>query len=105
MTADVWAGVTQPAVDEWAANSFRRRRFVALVLRVKGSTCHLCGEPNATSADHLVPRSKGGPVWDLANAAPAHVACNSARGNRSLADWFGSHPLPTRPRLAPSRDW
>lgn len=48
-----------------------------------GNRCHLCGLPGATTADHLVPRSKGGSD-ELANLRPAHGKCNSARGARSL---------------------
>lgn len=63
-----------------------------------GEPCWICGgridtrppseggpEPRtrwAFSADHLKPRSKGGQST-LANAAPAHYGCNSARGNRT----------------------
>lgn len=74
------------------------------VLAVKGRTCHLCGLPGATTADHKQPRSKGGND-DLANLEPAHQACNSVRGDLDLAEWFARHPLRTKPVLAPSREW
>lgn len=79
--------------------------FTRLVLQTYGRTCHLCGLPGATTADHKIPRSKGGERYALSNAAPAHGSCNSARGDRSLEEWFAAHPLPTRPVLTPSRDW
>lgn len=62
----------------------KAQRFVELTLREKGTVCALCGLPGADSADHIVPRSRGGAVWDLANLQPAHRSCNFARGNRSI---------------------
>lgn len=73
----------------------------ARVFELWGTTCHLCGHPEAHSADHLVPVS----VWpnqpyDPRLAKPAHgvvqpdgsegcptchAKCNSSRGNRALA--------------------
>lgn len=67
-----------------------------------GDLCHICGHPEAHSADHLVPLS----VWpnqpyEPMLARPAHgviqpdgtegcptcyVKCNSSRGNRQLAN-------------------
>lgn len=83
----------------------RIQAFRRLVLSTHGRICHLCGRPGATTADHIVPRSKGGAPFDLANARPAHHHCNSARRDRDLEVWFAEHPLPTRPALAPSREW
>jgi 5-methylcytosine-specific restriction endonuclease McrA len=89
---------------DWAGNARRRRGLVAHVLATKGRQCHLCGQPGATTADHLVPWSHGGPnTW--ANLEPAHQGCNSARGARTLVEWFARHPVRTRPALAPSRKW
>lgn len=85
----------------------RVREFVARVLALHGTVCHLCGRDGANSADHLEPRSKGGAVWDVANARPSHKRCNIRRGARSLADWFAAHPLPVQSPapLPPSRKW
>lgn len=77
--------------------------LTALVLATYGRRCHLCGRLGATTADHVVPRSKGGSDA-LVNLRPAHLSCNSSRGNRSLDEWFALHPLPTA-RAAPSFDW
>lgn len=65
----------------WSGRHAQRMR--ALVLSEWGDICHLCGRPGADSADHLIPRSKGGPDT-LANLRPAHMACNSRRGNRPV---------------------
>ena len=87
----------------WAGHESRRRPLVRLVLRLKGRTCHLCGLPGATTADHLVPWSHGGRNTAV-NLAPAHQGCNSARRDEPLLDWFADHPV-RLPELAPSRTW
>lgn len=73
-------------------------------LVTKGTVCHLCGQDGATTADHVIPRSKGG-ADVLGNLEPAHNACNRARSDMDLDAWFRLHPLPTRPALTPSREW
>jgi len=60
--------------------------LVALTLATYGTTCHLCMEAGATSADHLVPRVAGGDD-SIENLRPAHRRCNSRRGARSI-EWF-----------------
>lgn len=90
------------ASDAWGGR--RLQRTVQLVLEVYGTECHLCLTDGADTADHVIPRSKGGAVWDLDNLRPAHLACNLARGALDLAEWFRRHP-PSRPALQPSRKW
>jgi 5-methylcytosine-specific restriction endonuclease McrA len=58
--------------------SSRWRRLVAEVVERDGGVCHLCGLPGATSADHVVPVSRGGRD-ELANLRAAHLSCNLAR--------------------------
>lgn len=65
---------------EWAGK--RAQQWVKLTLNEYGSVCWLCGLPGANSADHVIPRSQGGAVFDIANLGPAHRKCNYARGNR-----------------------
>jgi hypothetical protein len=62
----------------WHGTYARTRTRATLTLR--GRTCWLCGEPGATTADHRVPRSRGGDD-ELTNLMPAHRACNGRRGN------------------------
>jgi 5-methylcytosine-specific restriction endonuclease McrA len=78
--------------------------LTAETLAAKGTRCHLCGLDGADTADHIVPRSKGGPDT-LGNLEPAHGPCNYARGDRDLDAWFAGHPLPRTVALAPSRQW
>lgn len=80
------------------------QRLTALCLAAKGTRCHLCDQDGADTADHIVPRSKGG-TDGLDNLAPAHGSCNYARGDLDLSEWFARHPRPVRPALAPSRKW
>lgn len=70
-----------------------------------GRVCHLCRQPGATTADHVIPRSKGGSDDVETNLRPAHHGCNSVRGDRSLEEWFAKHPVRRRPAAAPSREW
>jgi 5-methylcytosine-specific restriction endonuclease McrA len=91
------------AGDAWGGS--RLQKTVRNVLLVYGSTCHLCGQDGADSADHLIPRSKGGPLWDLANLRPSHLGCNVSRGAMDLDEWRRRHPIDDRPALQPSRKW
>ena len=61
-------------------------RLVRATLATYGTECHLCNEPGATSADHLIPRSRGGPDT-LDNLRPVHLACNQRRGDMTLAEY------------------
>ncbi|MBF6483855.1 HNH endonuclease [Nocardia otitidiscaviarum] len=81
----------------------RAQALRALTLATYGITCHLCGRPGATTADHVIPRSRGGSD-SLANLRPAHLTCNSMRGDMPLEEWFARYPLRAL-SLAPSRDW
>jgi len=95
-------------VTEPAYSGRRVREFVDLVLRTYGDVCHLCGRPGSTSADHVIPRSKGGAVWDVANARPSHHKCNLRRGAQDLDAYLLAHPHPTTsstPTPLPRKDW
>jgi 5-methylcytosine-specific restriction endonuclease McrA len=59
----------------------RAVRLRMMTLGEYGTVCWLCGRDGADSADHVLPRSRGGSDA-LENLRPAHRACNSARGNR-----------------------
>jgi hypothetical protein len=71
-------------MGEWGGRV--AQALVRRVLEVYGDTCHLCLEPGSNSADHLVPRSKGG-TDAIENLRPAHRRCNYQRGDRSVAWW------------------
>lgn len=69
---------------DWGGS--RVARFTEYVLDTYGRTCWLCGFPGADSVDHVIPRSKGGAVWAIENAAPAHRRCNYSRQDRDATD-------------------
>lgn len=71
------------------------RKARAIVLERDAGICHICNEPGADTADHLVPLSKGGDANSPLNMRAAHRGCNSRRGDRPL----------TGPDLATSRAW
>lgn len=72
-------------VEHWGGP--RAQSYVRLCLATYGDLCWLCGRRGADSADHIVPVSQGGAVYDLDNLGPSHRRCNYARGARS-ADLF-----------------
>ncbi len=69
--------------ERWGGR--KAQQYVRLTLEQYGSVCWLCGLPGATSADHIIPRSQGGAVYDLRNLGPAHKRCNESRGNRAAS--------------------
>ena len=86
MTLVISRGPGLPADPNLPAERWGGRRaqeFVRLCRAEYGVVCWLCGLPGADSADHVIPVSKGGAVYALANLAPAHRSCNYARGNRA----------------------
>lgn len=75
-------------------NSHRWALIRKAVLR-KDDTCWQCGKPGSTTVDHIVPISLGGALLDPANLRPAHLTCNSKRGDGTKGtnheqseDWF-----------------
>lgn len=69
----------------------KSQKLVALCLDTYGPICHLCGryvcpwcgKAGADSADHVVPRSRGGGDG-LDNLRPAHRCCNYRRGDKPI---------------------
>lgn len=57
------------------------------LLAEHGFMCVYCGVQRATSKDHIIPISKGGSNA-IENIAPACLACNSSKGDRSLKQWI-----------------
>jgi 5-methylcytosine-specific restriction endonuclease McrA len=70
----------QAKPETWGGR--KAQEYTRLTLATYGTVCWLCGLPGSTSADHVIPRSKGGAVYDLRNLGPSHAKCNYARGNR-----------------------
>lgn len=77
--------MADPGVTEtWGGR--KATQYVDDTLATYGWVCWLCGLPIETrakaTADHVIPVSKGGAVFDLRNLGPAHRTCNYSRGNR-----------------------
>lgn len=51
------------------------REFVLSVSKI----CWRCGEPGADTADHVIPRARGGSN-KIENLRPAHESCNKRSG-------------------------
>jgi 5-methylcytosine-specific restriction endonuclease McrA len=68
----------------------RWRRISQATLIRDAYMCHICGLEGADTADHIIPRSKGG-SHDMYNLRAAHRVCNSRKGN---------HIIPSKPRIS-----
>lgn len=83
-------------------------RLVAATLTKYGDRCHLCGRPGADSADHVIPRTRGGPDT-IDNLRPVHhdvePRCNRRRLNMTMQEWAGRFGRPPPDPLPPSRRW
>jgi 5-methylcytosine-specific restriction endonuclease McrA len=92
--------MTRPYTKWRTIKGAERAQIAELVRETYGSVCWLCHKPipgpvpmpgGRFSVDHVIPDSlEGG--HDIANLRPAHLACNSSRGNRPRK----SVPLPRR---------
>lgn len=51
--------------------------------------------PMRPEVDHIVPRSKGGAVYDRSNCRLTHRTCNGLRGDGSRSQPAPPAPLPT----------
>lgn len=78
----------------WGGNHALRKR--RQVLEVYGNICWLCKQPipGLPSADHVLPRSKGG-TDDIENLRPACLKCNTKRGTKPLSKKQQLKPLRT----------
>jgi 5-methylcytosine-specific restriction endonuclease McrA len=83
--------------------SSRSRDLAKLMLATYGDVCWLCGQPGATTVDHVVPLQYGGSPYDLTNVRPAHSACNTARGNRTRH--YRHRTVVAAGHNTTSRDW
>ena len=53
------------------------------VLARDGYVCAYCGE-EANTVDHVIPRAKGGDVFDMDNLVAACKRCNSSKRDKSV---------------------
>jgi len=69
-------------VEKWGGR--KAIEYVQRTLAEYGDICINCGIPGSNSADHVIPRSQGGAVYDLANLGPSHRGCNYSRQAKPL---------------------
>lgn len=53
--------------------------------------------PLAVEVDHIVPRSRGGSLYDLENLQLTHSKCNRKKGSKMASDYAGlkaENPVP-----------
>lgn len=62
------------------------RKWWNQVVSAHGSACVYCGDANADSLDHVIPRSRGGDDHP-SNLVPACRPCNSSKGARTPEEW------------------
>lgn len=91
-------GLHDPALRCWRGKHATETR--ARVLRLKGTVCHICGEPDADTVDHDVPRSRWG-TDSIENLLPAHRSCNSRRGTKANPHQPDPEPRPAGVGLSP----
>ena len=56
------------------------------VIKEANGICYYCGEPNATTVDHKVPRTWGGKN-DRSNLVAACLGCNQGKGDQTASEY------------------
>jgi len=79
----------------WGRNGNAERKLKAR-LRAERRPCHLCGQPIdyrlpagdpwSFELDHVVPRARGGALYDYGNCDAAHRICNERKGKSMPGD-------------------
>jgi len=80
-------------------HEYRRKIFEAWRDR-----CIYCGR-EATTLDHLIPRSSPDSTELTSNLAPACLSCNRAKGNKDLEEWYRSRHEFSNDRLFWILEW
>lgn len=74
-----------------AKRHFRKNIFEDYPLRgpFNQCACAYCGKwTEKLTIDHIVPKSKGGPHFAKWNSAPSCLACNAAKSNSPVFEWW-----------------
>jgi len=72
-----------------AIGSGKWQKLRIQILDRDGWVCVVCNKP-AHTVDHIVPRVRGGSMWEPSNLQSMCKSCNSAKGGR----FFNSMPTP-----------
>lgn len=68
--------------EKWGGR--KAQEYVRATIAAYGHVCINCGLPGSNSADHIIPRSERGAVYDLNNLGPSHRSCNYSRQAKPL---------------------
>ena len=95
-----------PRVQKWNKTEWALARKRAIAS--KDPVCAICHKeidleappfhPLAVEVDHIVPRSRGGAVYDLDNLQLTHSQCNRRKGAKMAEDYEGlevANPFPS----------
>lgn len=97
----VRVGLLEPTPGGWLITDWETIRGAERPLPLslmfgspRGKPCTYCGKREATSWDHIVPRSRGGEDT-RSNLVPACQSCNSSKGALTPHEWwFKRHTEP-----------
>lgn len=73
-------------IGKWQRRNRQSQQLVLQLMHKQGGRCGICGErfnnewPQQITADHIIPRSKGGSNH-IRNRQAAHRACDTRKGN------------------------
>jgi len=98
-----------PTVQKWNKTEWALARKRAIAS--KDPVCAICHKyidvqlpmkdpdtgafnPLAVEVDHIVPRSRGGSLYELDNLQLSHSACNRKKGARMAEDYTDKHVNP-----------
>lgn len=94
-----------PRVQKWNKTEWANARKRAIAS--KDPICAICHKeidleappfhPLAVEVDHIVPRSRGGAIYDLDNLQLTHSQCNRKKGARMDSDYAANdtaNPVP-----------
>jgi len=87
----------------WIGHAKRQARKACFAQN--GHTCFWCGHGAADAVDHLIPRARGGELFDPANLAPIHGARGCPTCGRICNTEKSDKPLAEAQQLRTSRDW
>ena len=91
----------------------RWRKLRGMVLRGE-PLCRLCSLSGrvvaATEVDHIMPRERGGPMWEVGNLQPLCRSCHREKTDRELGRMViralpGGHVAVERPRRMRGEPW
>lgn len=96
---------SMPRVQKWNKTEWAQARKRAIAS--KDPVCAICHKyidtelpafhPLAVEVDHIVPRARGGAIYDLDNLQLTHSSCNRKKGTRMAEDYAGlkvENPVP-----------